>query len=46
MAKTDPTDKFIDDLIRGKKPEEILGDEGVLKQPTKRLVERALDQAR
>lgn len=43
MAKPDPTDKFIDDLIRGKKPEEILGDEGVLKQLTKRLVERALE---
>jgi len=25
MAKPDPTDKLIDDLIRGKKPEEILG---------------------
>ncbi|HEU4365002.1 MAG TPA: IS256 family transposase [Candidatus Krumholzibacteria bacterium] len=43
MAKPDSTDKFIDDLIRGKKPEEILGDEGVLKQLTKRLVERALE---
>jgi putative transposase len=43
MAKPDPTDKFIDDLIQGKKPEEILGDEGILKQLTKRLVERALE---
>jgi len=43
MAKPDPTDKLIDDLIAGKKPEEILGDGGVLKDLTKRLVERALE---
>jgi putative transposase len=41
--KTDPAvDKLLDDLVRGKSPEEILGNEGVLKQLTKRLVERAL----
>lgn len=41
--KTDPAvDKLLDDLVRGKSPEEILGNEGILKQLTKRLVERAL----
>jgi hypothetical protein len=29
MAKPDPTGELIDDLIAGKKPEEILGEEGV-----------------
>jgi hypothetical protein len=43
MAKPDPTDKLIDDLIAGKKPEEIFGEDGVLKELTKRLVERALE---
>jgi transposase-like protein len=43
MAKPDPTDRLLDELIAGKKPEEILGDEGILKQLTKRLVERALE---
>lgn len=43
MAKPDLTDKLIDDLIAGKKPEEILGEGGVLKDLTKRLVERALE---
>ena len=37
------TDRILDDLIRGKSPEEILGQNGVLKQLTKRLVERALE---
>ena len=41
--KNDPTDKVLDDLLKGKKPGEILGDEGVLKDLTKRLVERALE---
>lgn len=41
--KHDPAvDKLLDELVRGKSPEELLGDEGVLKQLTKRLVERAL----
>jgi putative transposase len=35
--------KLLDELLAGKKPEEILGDEGVLQELTKRLVERALD---
>ncbi len=43
MAKPDPVDKLIDELILGKQPEEILGKDGVLKQLTKRLVERALE---
>jgi putative transposase len=37
------TDKILDALIRGKTPEEILGQNGILKQLTKRLVERALE---
>jgi putative transposase len=41
--KDKDTDKLLDDLIRGKSPEEILGRNGVLKQLTKRLVERALE---
>ncbi len=41
--KTDPTDKLLDDLLKDKKPEEILGNEGVLEDLTKRLVERALE---
>lgn len=36
-------DRMLDELVKGKPPEEILGDEGVLKQLTKRLVERALE---
>ena len=39
----DDTDKLLDDLIRGKSPEEILGQNGILKRLTKRLVERALE---
>lgn len=35
--------KLLDELLEGKKPEEILGDEGVLQDLTKRLVERALE---
>ena len=42
MAK-DETDKLLDELIKGKKPEEILGEGGVLKELTKRLVERVLE---
>jgi len=37
------TDRLLDELIQGKTPEEILGRNGVLKQLTKRLVERALE---
>jgi len=43
MAKTDPTDKLLDELLEGKEPEQILGKEGLLKDLTKRLVERALE---
>lgn len=39
----DEVDRMLDELIKGKKPEEILGEGGVLKQLTKRLVERALE---
>ena len=42
MASHD-TDRMIDDLLKGKKPEEILGKGGLLKELTKRLVERALE---
>jgi putative transposase len=43
MAKPDPTDKMLDELLKGKSPEEILGEEGLIKELTKRLVERALE---
>ena len=43
MADPDPVDKMLDELLKGKKPEEILGQEGLLKELTKRLVERALE---
>jgi len=42
MAKEDPTDKMLDELLKGKTPEEILGEEGLLKDLTRRLVNRAL----
>jgi putative transposase len=42
MAETNPLDKMLDELLKGKKPEEILGADGLLKELTKRLVERAL----
>jgi putative transposase len=35
-------DQFLDELVYGKSPEEIMGENGILKQLTKRLVERAL----
>jgi len=43
MAKPDPTDKLLDELLAGKKPEEILGKDGLLDELTKRLAERALE---
>lgn len=43
MPKPDETDRMLDELLKGKKPEEILGKEGLLKELTKRLVERALE---
>jgi len=45
MAKTkSKVDELLDDLLSEcKSPEEIIGDQGLLQQLTKRLVERALD---
>ena len=43
MAKErSETDRLLDELIKGKTPEEILGKDGLLKQLTKRLAERAM----
>lgn len=42
MADPDAVDKMLDELLKGKKPEEILGEGGLAKELTKRLVERAL----
>ncbi len=42
MAQPDDVDKMLDELLKGKKPEEILGQGGLLKELTRRLVERAL----
>jgi putative transposase len=42
MAERDAVDKALDELLKGKKPEEILGEGGLAKQLTKRLVDRAL----
>lgn len=36
-------DELLDSLLEGKQPAEILGDEGLLAELTKRLVERALE---
>lgn len=35
-------DRLLDELLKGKTPEQILGESGLLKQLTKRMVERAL----
>jgi len=43
MAQNDDVDKLLDEMLKGKTPEEILGQGGVLKGLTKRLVERALE---
>jgi putative transposase len=42
MADQDAVDKMLDELLKGKKPEEILGEGGLAKELTRRLVERAL----
>lgn len=34
MDKPDPIDKSFDDLIAGKKPGEVFGEDGVLKELT------------
>src|SRR5690606_6402874 len=36
-------DAMLDELVRGKKPNEIFGEGGLVKELTKRLVERALE---
>jgi putative transposase len=42
--KPEKTDELLDELLKGcDSPEEILGEQGLLKQLTKRLVERALE---
>lgn len=41
--KKDRTDELLAELVKGKSPEEILGEGGLLKQLTKRLVENALE---
>lgn len=38
-----PLDQTLDDLLKGKSPKEILGQDGLLDELTKRLVERALE---
>ena len=44
MAKKDAeVDELLDKLIKDKSQEEILGESGVLKELTRRLVERALE---
>ena len=43
MAEANEVDQLLDQLLKGKTPEEILGRDGVLKGLTKRLVERALE---
>lgn len=35
-------DRLLGELLKGKSPDQILGESGLIKQMTKRLVERAL----
>jgi putative transposase len=42
MARKSKLDEMLEDLVRGKSPEEILGDSGLVKELTKRLAETAL----
>ena len=42
MAEPNEVDQLLDQLLKGKSPEEIPGRDGVLKGLTKRLVEQAL----
>jgi transposase-like protein len=46
MARPDDVDKLLDEMLKGRTPEETLGQDGVLKGLTKRLVERALEGER
>ena len=41
--KKDKVDELLADLVKGKTPEEIMGEGGLLKELTKRLVESALE---
>jgi len=43
VAEPNEVDQLLDQMLKGKTPEEILGKDGVLKGLTKRLVERALE---
>lgn len=43
MAEGEELDAMLDALVRGKKPDEIFGEGGLVKELTKRLVERALE---
>lgn len=43
MAGGEELDAMLDALVRGKKPNEIFGEGGLVKELTKRLVERALE---
>lgn len=43
MAEANALDAVLDEMVRGKTPEEILGEEGLIRDLTKRLVERALE---
>ena len=43
MVEGKELDAILDSLVRGKAPEEIFGESGLVKELTKRLVERALE---
>jgi putative transposase len=43
MAEPNEVDRLLDEIVKGKTPDELLGRDGVLKELTKRLVERALE---
>lgn len=43
MAKDDELDQMLDRMIKGKTPDQVLGEGGLLKDLTKRLVERMLN---
>jgi putative transposase len=43
MAESGDLDRMLDDLVRGRTSEEIFGETGLVRELTKRLVERALE---
>lgn len=43
MAEPNEVDRLLDQMVKGKTPDELLGRDGLLKELTKRLVERALE---